>query len=80
MPRMMPDEVKEARAALGLTQKQLAEALELESKLSKDTVRGWEAGRRAVGGPEGVAIRLLVRMAAIDAAAEAKRPKRKKAA
>ena len=57
---MTPEEVKAARAILGMTQKQLAEALELNAEFSKDTVRGWEAGRRAVGGPEGVAIRLMV--------------------
>lgn len=62
MPRMTPEEVKEARATLDMTQRQLAEALDLDSKFSKDTVRSWEAGARAVQGPEGVAIRLLVKL------------------
>jgi len=60
MPQMTPEEVKEARATLGMTQKQLAEALDLSSTNSAETVRSWEAGRRACQGPEGVAIRLLV--------------------
>jgi transcriptional regulator with XRE-family HTH domain len=62
MPQMTKEEVREARTLLGLTQKQLAERLDLNSTNSAATVRGWEAGRRVVGGPEGVAIRLMVRM------------------
>jgi len=68
---MLPDEVRAARETLGMTQRELAAALDLNSPLSKDTIRGWEAGRREVGGPEGVAIRLMLRLHAID---QAKRP------
>jgi DNA-binding transcriptional regulator YiaG len=41
---MTPDELKQARAALGMTQAQLAQELEV----SEDAVRGWETGRRPI--------------------------------
>jgi DNA-binding transcriptional regulator YiaG len=59
---MSSDEVKAARETLGLTQKQLAAALHLESKFSRDTVRFWEKGARTVPGPPGVAIRLMLEL------------------
>lgn len=60
--RLTPEEVLEARELLNLTQQELADALHLESKFSKDTVRAWERGRRPVTGPAGVAIRLMVKL------------------
>ena len=60
MTQMTKDEVRAARLEMGLTQKQLAAVLDLNATNSAATVRGWEAGRRVVGGPEGVAIRLLL--------------------
>lgn len=60
-PPMPGSEVREARELLGLTQQELAEDLELESKFSKDAVRAWESGKRVVPGPAGVAIRLMVK-------------------
>jgi len=59
---MTKEEVREARLELGMTQRQLAAALDLNATNSAATVRGWEAGRRVVGGPEGVAIRLLLKL------------------
>lgn len=56
------DEVREARAVLGLTQQQLADALLLESRWSKDTVRAWENGNRRCPGPESVAIQLMLKL------------------
>ena len=60
-----------ARAALGLTQAELADALELgegaKAKNGKDTVRNWERESRPITGPARVAIRHMV-------AAKAKRP------
>ena len=61
------EEVREARETLGLTQQQLADVLELESQFSRDTVREWEAGRRQVTGPAGVAIRLLLQLHQMEA-------------
>jgi DNA-binding transcriptional regulator YiaG len=58
---MTPAEMKEARQALGMTQKQLAEALELDGPYAKHTVRSWENGKRGIGGPVRVAIRLLLK-------------------
>ena len=46
MNPMKPDEVREARQALGLTQSQLADLLELKGPYGKDTVRAWESGQR----------------------------------
>jgi hypothetical protein len=59
--QMTKEEVREARLELGLTQEQLANALGFNATNSAATVRGWEAGRRVVGGPEGVAIRLMLK-------------------
>lgn len=60
MTRMTGEEVRQARTTMGMTQRQLAEALHLDATNSKDTVRGWEAGRRAVSGPISVAIGMLL--------------------
>jgi DNA-binding transcriptional regulator YiaG len=60
MKRLEPNEVKAAREALGMTQQQLADALLLESKYSRDTVRTWESGRRLCPGPESIALQLMV--------------------
>jgi DNA-binding transcriptional regulator YiaG len=56
-------EVRAARLQLGMTQKQLAEALGLPAS-GKRTVRHWEtdAGRFAITGPARVAIRLMLTM------------------
>ena len=59
---MSRDEVVRSRAALGLTQQQLAERLELTGDNGKRTVRHWETdgGKFAITGPARVAIRLLL--------------------
>lgn len=44
---MTPQEIKQARQTLGLTQTQLAQAL----CVTVDSVRAWEAGRRNMSGP-----------------------------
>jgi len=67
MPQMTAQEVKDARVVLGMTQQQLADALDLESKYSKEAVRGWERGHRRVTGPAGVAIRLMLELHEIKA-------------
>lgn len=57
---MTPEELRQAREALGLTQQQLTDLL----KASLRSVKGWEAGelaRRANGVPHPVA--LLLRLA-----------------
>ena len=58
---MTPAEVKAARLAMGMTQAQLATALELSGD-GKRTVRHWEtdAGKFQITGPARVAIRLLL--------------------
>ncbi len=53
---MTPAELKTARTRLGMTQKQLAEALRLAPKSGADTVRKWEAGTRPISGPVSIAI------------------------
>lgn len=60
---MNPDQVKAARKALGMTQQQLADALELSGENAAATIRSWESGRRPISGPARVAIRLLVEQA-----------------
>jgi len=50
-----PAELRSAREAMGLTQTELAEALETALR----TVQHWEAGDRAIPGPVRVALRLL---------------------
>ena len=49
-------EVKQLRKDLGLTQDQFAEAY----RLSIDTVRGWEQGRRAPDGPAQTLLSLIL--------------------
>ena len=58
--RMTGEEVREAREALGLTQDGLAAVLRIEGEYRRDTVRGWESGKRDVPGPAAVAIEFLV--------------------
>ena len=59
---MTPAEVKAARLAMGMTQAQLAAALELTGENGKRTVRHWESdgGKFQITGPARVAIRLLL--------------------
>lgn len=57
---MNANEVKAARHELGLTQAQLAAALELAGDSGARTVRNWEQGRIAITGPARVAIRLML--------------------
>jgi DNA-binding transcriptional regulator YiaG len=49
------DEFREAIAALGMTQRDAARALEVDER----TVRKWALGERAVPGPARVALRLM---------------------
>ena len=59
---MTPTEVKAARLAMGMTQAQLATALELTGDNGKRTVRHWETdcGKFQITGPARVAIRLML--------------------
>ena len=59
---MTPDEVRAARRELGLTQQGLADALQLDGRYSKDTVRSWESGGRPISGPARVAIGLMIQL------------------
>lgn len=54
---MTPLEIKAARLALGMNQREFAEALLLSGEA---TVRSWESGRRKISGPAIVAIRLML--------------------
>lgn len=56
---MNPDEIKAARARLGLSTNGLAEALRL-GKGGGRTVRRWEAGATPISGPAQVAIELML--------------------
>jgi DNA-binding transcriptional regulator YiaG len=65
---MTADEMRELRMAMGLTQRQLAAALELEPAYGKDSVRAWENNKRPIAGPVRVALRLLAAPAVRKAA------------
>jgi DNA-binding transcriptional regulator YiaG len=53
---MMPDELKDARDRLGLSQNELARVLGVESNR---TVRRWELGERDIPGSVELAVGLL---------------------
>lgn len=55
---MSPLEFRAARIALGLNQREMAEALRLSGEA---TIRSWESGRRPVSGPASVAIELMLK-------------------
>jgi DNA-binding transcriptional regulator YiaG len=57
---MTPAELKSARKRLGMTQRQLAEALRLKGKDPTATVRAWENERRPITGPVQVAVELML--------------------
>lgn len=56
---MTPDEIKEARDALGLTQAELAARM----GVTVDAVRAWEADRRPLQGAALVLLKTLVQNA-----------------
>jgi DNA-binding transcriptional regulator YiaG len=56
---MTPDDVRDARRAMGMTQHQLATALRMGAD-GKRSVRRWEAGDRPISGPASVAIEALL--------------------
>lgn len=55
---MSADEFRDAIAALGMTQRDAAKALEVDER----TVRKWALGERAVPGPARVALRCIARL------------------
>lgn len=55
---MTPLEIKAARIALGMNQREFAERLRVGSEA---VIRSWESGRRPISGPATVAIGLLLR-------------------
>jgi DNA-binding transcriptional regulator YiaG len=56
---MTPAEIKAARQALGMTQRQLGEALRLSPDEGR-TVRNWESGRTKISGPASLALEALL--------------------
>jgi len=54
-----PAEIRAAREALGYSQTELAEALQMGPN-GADRIREWEQGKRPITGPASVAIRLMV--------------------
>lgn len=60
---MTPLEIKAARLALGMNQRQLAEALRVGSEA---VIRSWESGRRPISGPATVAIELMLKRSQHD--------------
>lgn len=56
---MMPDDVRDARRAMGLTQHDLAVLLRMGGD-GKRAVRRWEAGDRHISGPASVAVEALL--------------------
>ena len=59
---MKPHEVHAARAALGMTQADLARALRLSDpdENGRRTVRNWEKGATPISGPASVALEALL--------------------
>ena len=53
---LTPDEVRDARQKLGMTQ----EAMSLELGMNQDAVRSWERGRNPCRGPAVLAIKYLL--------------------
>jgi DNA-binding transcriptional regulator YiaG len=64
---MQADDVKAARLQLGMTQDQFADALGLVGGDRDRTVRNWEEGRRAIGGPAAQCIRYLLKFGPLPA-------------
>lgn len=60
---MTAQEFRAAIAALGMNQRQAAEALEVDER----TARKWALGERAVPGPARVALRCIARLRALGA-------------
>jgi DNA-binding transcriptional regulator YiaG len=56
---MTPNEIKSARLALGMSQRQLAETLRMGTDGGR-AVRRWESGDRPVSGPASVAIEAML--------------------
>lgn len=56
MDHLTPEEVREFRQREGLLQKELSAKLGLRHK---DSLRAWETGKRNIGGPASLAIRLI---------------------
>lgn len=57
---MTPEQIKNIRKSLGLTQSELAEKLRLEPKSGRNTVRAWEMGKRQITGPSSLALEYLM--------------------
>ena len=72
MNPMTPDEMRELRTAMGLTQRQLADALELDGPYARHSVRAWENSKRPISGPVRVALRLLAKAHAKKAVKKAR--------
>ena len=56
-----PEDVKAARAKLGMTLNQLAHALRMSPKNGERTIRRWEDGDYPVPGPAQIALETLVK-------------------
>lgn len=57
---MTPADLRAAREALGLTQRQLAKALRLSEKNGDRSVRIWETDGNTIPGPVQVAVECLL--------------------
>lgn len=57
---MRPHELQQARALLGMTQKELGEWLGLDTKYPRRSVHNWESGRTPISGPVAKAITLEI--------------------
>lgn len=62
MPRnwMTPEQVKEVRLKLGLTQTQLAKRLRMKGNGARQ-IRAWESGEAPITGPASLAIEYMLR-------------------
>lgn len=57
---MTPEQVKEARRRLGLTQTQLAKRLRMRGNGARQ-IRAWETGEAPITGPASLAIEYMLR-------------------
>ena len=57
---MTPDQIKEARLRLGLTQTQLAKRLRMKGDGARQ-IRAWESGEYPITGPASLAIEYMLK-------------------
>lgn len=65
---MTPDQFREARLRLGLTQSEMADRLGIDGEHRARTVRRWESGERAIPGPVALLLNSLFKSSPVSPA------------